>query len=178
MENVIYYDKFMDERHVLHCDTAKDSEDCLRFLIENEKNADIVSYNKTDKFSLLSVDVLKTDENNNYYYDFYVARTGDILDNISFKLLNQNINTKISFYIGGYQFDPNIVKEVIFCAAMYHEFKIRITFLEKPLNEIEFAINSRVYFLGDKHRKQMAKSTIITKTNIYRYGDCLQLNNL
>jgi hypothetical protein len=177
MDNVIYYDKFMSERTILHSDTAKNYSDGILFLVENKSNADIITYDKTDKFLLLLVGVLRADENDNYYYEYSVDRVGDIIDNIKFKTLNKNIKTKISYYIGGYLYEPDLVKEFIFCASQYHEFKIRITFLEKPTNELEFIIYSRVYLLDTEYRNKLANNTIITKTNIYRDGMCCELNN-
>jgi hypothetical protein len=173
MEDIIY-DKFMSEKTILHSDTVTNYSDGILFLLENESNADMITYNKTDKFLLLSVGVLNVDENNNYYYEYSVKRTGDIIDNIRIECQNK---IKVSYYIGGCQYHPDVVEQFIPVSAIYHDFTIRITFLEKPTNEIEFVIYSRIYLLGKEHRKNMARNTIITKSNIYRNGMCGQLNN-
>ena len=152
----------------------KDYNEALLFFVENKENADIITYNKVDIFSLLSVDVLRIGKQH-YYYEYSVDRTGDIIDNIRFESSNKNI--RINYYIGGYKYEPSEVKEFILVSAPYTDFKIRITFLEKPSNEDEFSIHSRVYLLDTEYRKKMARNTVITNTNIYKDGICAKLNN-
>ena len=53
MDNVIYYENFMSNKNILHSNTANTINDGLVFLIEN--NADIITYNKTDKFLLKTI---------------------------------------------------------------------------------------------------------------------------
>jgi len=59
------------------------------------------------------------------------------------------------------------IKEFIFISAQYTQFRIRITFLEKPTNDLEFIIHSRYSLLNKEYRNKILKSTIITKSNIY-----------
>ena len=45
MENVIYYDKFISEKNILHSDTVTNYSDGLIFLLKNKENTDIITYN-------------------------------------------------------------------------------------------------------------------------------------
>ena len=175
MENVIYYDKFISEKNILHSDTVTNYSDGLIFLLKNKGNTDIITYNQRNKFLLLSIGVLQADENNNYYYEHTLTKDVDMIDNIRVEPINENI--KISYYIGGISYDPNIVKEILFFALDYHDFKIRITFLEKPSNDFEFSIYSRAYLLDHGNDKnKITTKKIITNTNIYMSGMCMPLN--
>ena len=175
MENVIYYDKFISGRKILHSDTVTNYSDGLIFLLKNKGNADIITYNQRNKFLLLSIGVLQADENDNYYYEHTLTKDVDMIDNIRVEPINENI--KISYYIGGILYDPNIVKEILFFALDYHDFKIRITFLEKPSNDFEFSIYSRAYLLDHGNDKnKITTKKIITNTNIYMSGMCMPLN--
>ena len=175
MENVIYYDKFISEKNILHSDTVTNYSDGLIFLLKNKENTDIITYNQRNNFLLLSIGVLQADENNNYYYEHTLTKDVDMIDNIRVEPINKNI--KISYYIGGILYDPNIVKEILFFTLDYHDFKIRITFLEKPSNDFDFSIYSRAYLLDHGNNKnKITTKKIITNTNIYMSGMCMPLN--
>ena len=96
MENVIYYDKFISEKNILHSDTVTNYSDGLIFLLKNKGNTDIITYNQRNKFLLLSIGVLQADENNNYYYEHTLTKDVDMIDNIRVEPINKNI--KISYY--------------------------------------------------------------------------------
>ena len=174
MNNIIYYNKFINEKRIL--ESYKDNyNDALRFMVENINNADIVVYDKIDNFLLLSVGVLKSDNNNNYYYEYSFDRQGDIVDNIKVECPNGKI--KKSYYIGGIKYDPNEIEEFIIVAAPYHDLQIRITFLEEPTTSTKLLIYSRIYLINNEDRIKMRKSKIITRTNIYNDGMCGRLND-
>ena len=82
---IIYYDKFISDIKILHCETINNYIDALRFFIENKNNNDIITYNKRDKFLLFSVGILQVDENDNYYYEYLPKREGNIKLYISYQ---------------------------------------------------------------------------------------------
>jgi hypothetical protein len=176
MTDVINYNEFMSKQTILHSDEAKNFNDGLLFFIENSNYTNIITYNTVDTILFKNVNTLGVDSNNNYYYEYSTDRKGDIIDNINFD--SKGAKFTISYYIGHILYDPSEVKEFIIISAPFHEFKIRITFLETPANELEFSIHSRVYILSNDYRKQLcSRSTIITNTNIYKEGMCGKLNN-
>ena len=170
MQNGIIYDSFMSEKKLLHSDTVKNYNEGLLYFIENKQNVDGITFNKVDKFLLFNIGILEIDENNNYYYEHSVSRDADIVDNIRYESEMKNVS--ITYYIGGILYQPSDVKEFILISAPYHEFKVRITFLEKPSTDAEFKIHSRVYLLGTEHRKKIANNTVITNNILYRNGIC------
>jgi len=94
------------------------------------------------------------------------------MDNIEVRPVSEKI--KITYYIGGQQYEPRVVKEFIIVASPYHEFKIRITFLEKPTENFEFVVHSRNYIMDSELRKKLMVSRLITDSNIYYQGMCLK----
>ena len=174
MNNIIYYDNFISNKKILHADNVNNYTDALIFYINNKKNFDIITYNNFDQFSLLNVDILKKDNNDNYYYEYSVPKIGDIIDNIHIECL---IQTKINYYINNYEYKSNEFDEFIFVAAPYSELKIRITFLEIPKNNTEFIIKSTNYILNNEDIKKLSSSKVITKKNIYNEGICISKPN-
>jgi hypothetical protein len=131
MTTTINYDEFMKNASIVHSDLAMNYHDALKsFILQREthkEEIDMVTYNNKEEFLLFSVGFLQVDENDNYFFEYTPKRDCDIMDNIEVSPKNENI--KITYFIGGNQYDARVVKEFIFVAAMYHEFKIRITFL-------------------------------------------------
>ena len=175
MENkVINYYDFMSKRIILHSLTATNTTDGIKFLIKNEGKADMITYNHTDKFSLFG-DILHVNENKHYFYEYSPKRNGDIMDNIRFE--STNLKVKLTYYIGGAVYDPEEVDEFLTISTPFHDFRIRITFLEKPNVNDEFMVHSRMYLIEPETRKLLTINTVITKTNIYNSGMCARLNN-
>ena len=56
---------------------------------------------------------------------------------------------------------------------MFHEFKIRFTFLETPVENYEFSICSRNYILKSDIREYFRNKTLITDTMKYENGLCI-----
>ena len=177
MTTTINYDEFMKNAYIIHSDMATNYHNALEFFIlqrgTHKGQMDMVTYNNKEKFLLFSVGFLQADENDNYFFEYTPKRDCDIMDNIEVSPKNENI--KITYFIGGYQYDPRVVKEFIYVAAMYHEFKIRITFLEKPSENFEFVVHSRNYIMESELRKKIMVSKLTTDSIIYAQGMCVKI---
>jgi hypothetical protein len=177
MTTTINYDEFMKNASMVHSDLAMNYHDAIKIVIlqreTHKEQIDMVTYNYKEKFLLFSSGFLQADENDNYFFEYTPKRDCDIIDNIEVRPINKNI--KITYYIGGQQYDPQVVKEFIFVAAMYHEFKIRITFLEKPTENFEFVVHSRNYIMETELRKKLMVSRLTTNSNIYNQGMCTKI---
>lgn len=177
MATKINYNVFMSHMTILHSHTATNFIDGLKFYVINEGTMDMVTYNNTDKFLLFSAGPLLKDVGDNYYFEYTPKREWvDIMDNITIKHVNKNI--MISYYIGGTKYDPQVIKEFVFVAAMYNEFKIRFTFLEIPAENYEFTICSRNYILKNSLRDYLRDNKLITDSMIYYEGMCIGNNKL
>jgi len=169
----INYNEFMKNSTIIHCDTAMNYYNALEFFILHKEQIDMVTYNNTNRFLLFSTGILQTDENNNYFFEFTPKRDIDIMDNIKIEPINNNV--KITYFIGEIEYDPQIVKEFVIVAASYHEFKIRLTFLEKPTENFEFFIYSRNYIMKNNIRKKLRINKLLTNSNIYDQGLCQKI---
>jgi len=169
MQSIIDYDKFMGERNIDNSDTVTNYTDAIELLLMT--GADMVAYDTTEKLLLMSIGVLKADDDGNYYYEHNVSRQVDIISDIKVECPN----VRVSYYIGGQRYDPEETKEFIVACSMYHECKIRITFLEKPTNDLQFNIHYRSYLINLDIRKKMIYSRVQTATYIYENGLCTPL---
>lgn len=143
----------------------------LRFLSENEKNFDIITYNQKNYYPMKNVSVLNKDNNGNYYYDVDVDKIGDIVDNINITSC-KNLKLKTSYIINCEEYMEDEFNEFVLVAALYTNLKIRITFLEKPLIDDILKINLRYYFLQQKDRRLLIQNKVKTKSNKYFGGEC------
>jgi hypothetical protein len=176
MTTTINYDEFIKNSSIIHSDMAKNYHDALKFFIlqrETHKHLDMVTYHNKENILLFSAGFLQADENNNYYFEYTPKRDCDIMDNIEVRPINEN--AKITYYIGGQQYEPQVLKEFVFAAAMYNDFKIRITFLEKPTENFEFVIYSKKYIIESELRKKLMVSRLVTASNIYYQGMCVKI---
>ena len=70
---------------------------------------------------------------------------------INYELENiNNLNIEVSYIIGNRLFTTEKIKEFVMCASIYTEFKLRLTFLEKPKNNDEFKIIIRNHLINKK----------------------------
>lgn len=159
---------FLSSKRILH-DGKCEYYDALRFFIENQDNADIITYESTRHFSLLNVSVLERDADGKFYYQFNIDRHGDIIDNIRFESIS-GIPAQLSYHIGGDKYMPEEVDKFVIVSSMFHDFQIRVTFLEKPTCNDEFKILSRYYLVNSEDRKKLEMSKVITKNIIYGDG--------
>jgi hypothetical protein len=159
---------FLSSKRILH-DEKCEYDNALRFFIKNQDNADIITYENTRHFSLLNVSVLERDADGKFYYQFSIDRHGDIIDNIRFENIS-GIPAQLSYYIGGDKYMPEEVDKFVIASSMYHDFQIRVTFLEKQTCNDEFKILSRYYLVNSEDRKKLAMSKVITKNIIYGDG--------
>jgi len=170
MTTTINLQEFLSSKRILHNETPCEFNNALRFFIENQENTDIVTYENTRHFSLLNVSVLERDADGKYFYQFSVNRGfGDIIDNIRFESIS-GINAQLSYYIGGDKYMPEEVDKFVFVSSQYHDFQIRVTFLEKQTTNDEFKIHSRYYLINTEDRKNLAKSRVETENIIYGDG--------
>jgi hypothetical protein len=174
MTDVIDLQDFLSSKKIMHSDTSTNFNDAIMFLVKNEKNADIITYNYTKQL-LFDTNLLEIDREGHYFYEYRPDKIGDIIDNIRFE--SSNLNNQLTYYIGGIKYAPEEVSEFVFISALFHEFKIRITFLEKPSPNDKFKILSRYYLINSKNRGLLQSSRVITKNNIYNYGMYIKLNN-
>jgi len=153
----LYY--FLSDKTIIHSENATNFHDGLIFFIENKEQADAITYNSVRHFSINNISMLELDEKGNYFYEFSVDRNGDIIDNIFFKK-SSNLRTQFTYYIGGKRYLPNEVKKFVSCAAMYSDFKVRITFFEKPKANDEFKMIMRNYLLNPEVRNLLVHNSI------------------
>ena len=184
----INYNAFMSNLTVLHSYGATNFIEGLEFFVLNEgkiikkeineeineREINAITYDNTDKFLLFSNNSLQTDIDSNYYFEYTPKRECEIMDNINIKPIDKNII--ISYYIGGHKYDPHVVKEFVFVSAMFHDFKIRFTFLEIPTKNYEFSVCSRNYILNKDLRKYLCENTVITDSMRYFDGMCIGYN--
>lgn len=169
MTTTINLQDFLSSKIILHNDTPCEYNNALRFFIENQESADIITYENTRHFSLSNVSVLERDTDGKYFYQFSVKRDGDIIDNIHYESIS-GIHAQLSYYIGGDKYMPEEVDKFVIASSMYHDFQIRVTFLEKQTCNDEFKILSRYYLINTEDRKKLASSRIETENIIYGNG--------
>ena len=169
--NTINYNEFMKNLTIKHCNTAKNFQNALEYYVQEKIN--MVTYNTTNKFLLFSAGFLQADENGNYFYEFIPIRDCDIIDNIKIDPIDKNI--KITYHIGRQQYNPQDIKEFIVVASPYNDFRIRLTFLEKPTENFEFFVHLRNYIMDSELRTKLRMSKLITDSNIYEYGVCQKI---
>jgi len=175
MENTIDLQDFLSTKRILHSETAYDYSSGIRFLVENETNADVITYNYTKNFSLFGIDVLQKDKEGHCFYEFCLERIGDIIDNIT---VESSTKLKLSYNIGGISYTSDEVKEFVFISAAYHACNIRITFLEKPNPCDEFKILSRYYLINPEDRVLLGRNRVNTENHIYNNGMCIKKNSV
>lgn len=169
MTTTINLQEFLSSKKILHNETPCEYNNALRFFIENQGSADIITYENTRHFSLLNVSVLERDTDGKYFYQFSVKRDGDIIDNIRYESIS-GIHAQLSYYIGGDKYMPEEVDKFVIASSMYHDFQIRVTFLEKQTCNDEFRILSRYYLINTEDRKKLATSRVETENIIYGNG--------
>ena len=161
---------FLENKTISHSESASNLTEGLKYFIENEINGvDAITYNSIRQFSIANIGVLEKDENEHFFYEYTIERTSDIVDNISLEC-SENLKAVLSYNIGGKFYEKEQIKKIIFIAAPYTEFKIRITFLEKPKNEDTFNILMRNYIWNSQDRKLLAQSKVKCDNNLYFCG--------
>jgi len=177
MTTTINLQDFLSSKRILHNETETDCDynNGLKFFIINKDNADIITYKNTRHFSLLNIGVLERDADGNFYYQFSVKRDGDIIDNIFYESIS-GINAQLSYYIGGDKYMPEEIDKFVIVSSMYHDFQIRVTFLEKQTTNDEFKIHSRYYVVNSDDKKYLKTSRVVTKNIIYSDGMCCKNN--
>jgi len=162
---------FLSSKKNIHDENVTNYKDGLLFFIENREDADAITYNSVRHFSINNIAILELDNEGNYFYEFSVDRHGDIIDNIFLEHL-PNVNAVLSYYIGSKNYSPNEVKKFVVCASIYYDFKIRVTFLEKPNLNDEFKIIMRNYLLETGDRKRLATNPLKCDNIRYYNGTC------
>ena len=97
----------------------------------------------------------------------------DIISDINF-VSPKKLNVKLTYYIGGIEYKYKEINELLLVCGIYNEFKIRITFLEKPSIDDEFSFSSKMYVLKPKCVDRLRHNTVHTKNNIYHNGVCFK----
>jgi hypothetical protein len=169
-QTTIDLQNFLFNKRILHDELSNNYSDAIKYLIKNKDNADIITYENTRHFSLLNVSVLEKDADGKFFYQFGVERDGDIIDNICYETIS-GIPAQLSYYIGGYKYMPEEVDKFVIASSVYHDFQIRVTFLEKQTCNDEFKILSRYYLVvNTEDRKKLATSIVETENIIYSDG--------
>lgn len=169
MDKFTNYCEFKSTLKILHNDSIKNYSDAIKFFIENESDTYTITYKQTKKIILFNIDMMKINANGNYYFDFSMDRKTDIIDDINIEF--ENIQEyKMKYLIGGNLYEPENVNEFIFIAAQYHEFRIQIEFLKKPINNIEFCVSWKSYILNKSQRRLLGQNPVFTKSNLYLCG--------
>jgi hypothetical protein len=159
---------FLSDKTIIHSEYATDYKTGLLFFVENKKCADAITYNSVRHFSIYNISMFELDEKGNYFYEFSIDKNGDIIDNITLEHL-PNINAQLTYYISSKKFLPEEVNKFVICAAMYTDFKVRVTFLEKPDINSEFRVIMRNYLLQSELREMISNSPLGVKCGNIRY---------
>jgi hypothetical protein len=187
MTNIINYDEFISNKKILYYCKYNNDREFYTFIYQNIDNVDFITYYNTEYFYIPNF--LQLDTNGNFYYEYTPNKIGDIIDNIKIEpsniKINYNINNnikndtsniKISYSINNNIYDSKYFTEFIYIATLYSKFKIRITFIGIPNNNINFIIYYRLYITNKKHIDLFQKNKIYNKNYIYENG-ILTLNN-
>jgi hypothetical protein len=178
MTDTLYYHDFISNKKIqtknfdFNIDAATD-------YLTNHPELDGVIDNAKEILSLQNVGVLGVDADGNYYHQYTLKRYCDIIQNIRV-ILPSNKTVKVTYYIGGVQYQPSEVDAFIFLGAMFHECDIRITFLQKPNIGDVIEIHSDKYLLRNDHRRTLylgnnTNKKIRTNTLVYEGGLCRRL---
>lgn len=170
---VIHFNEFMETTKTLHSSSVTNKADALKLLIVNEPGYEMVSYNSVEKITLTN-QVLKLDDNFNYYYEYIFNHDSDdrdIITNLSVTLLSGK-RIELSYYIGWEKYNFENVTELILIAMRSQTIKLRITFLDLPSQEEECEIRSRHYFLNQELRGLLGRTSILTDSFRYMLGLC------
>jgi hypothetical protein len=177
MDDIINLYDFIKEKEFIHYQRTYSYTEGLRLLIQKPKLVHGISYYFTNHISLMNIEALKNDDNGQYYYEFTPARIGDIIDEIKYES-STNLDSKLTYYISEIEYLSEEFNEFLFISSPYNEFKIRITFMRKPVFHDKFKINSRYWLLDIEPRLLLQRTNkVITKYNIYNGGECKRLNN-
>ena len=172
--SIINFRQYIENKKIIHNDLINDYNNGLKFYIENQNNYDIISYNETRKYLLFNIGILASDNDKNFYYEHTFDRTGCYISNIEFINKNYNIKLKLDYYIGGIRYDFNEIDYFLFVSAMYHEFKLRITFLDKPNNDYEFEIRYKNHIMDSDLRNELRLKNVKLDNFMYSYGMCIK----
>jgi len=165
---------FLSTKKILnHLASNGEFNDALMFLIQNQHNANIITYENARQFVISNIMVFEKDNNGNYYYQFPVKRDGDLVDNIRFESMNLKAN--LTFYIGGIKYEQEEFNEFVIISSQFNEFEIRVNFHEKPSPNDEFKILSRYYLCNPEERRLLCTCQVVTKNNVYCKGFCSKL---
>ena len=93
------------------------------------------------------------------------------MDDIKYKSLT-DLDAKLTFIIGGIEYQHDEFNEFVMISAQYHELIIRITFTKKHVSNDEFKINSRHILINNKIRSVLEKTPVITVHNKYYNRVC------
>lgn len=169
----INYDNFMLNKKILHNETATNYNEGYDFFELNKNNIDMITYNKMDNIKLSDTGILMLDKDG-YYIIYCPLKDGDIMDDITIDFPNDKYN--VQYFIGDNEYSSDEINEFIFIASNNQEFKIRITFWEKPIIYDEINIYSRMYILNDTDKNFLMNNIIVTKSIIYHGGNCSRKN--
>jgi hypothetical protein len=166
-ETFIVLDDFLKTKKIKYNGLIQNTNEINAFDEENKK-VDIIAFDKVFTLCVNNVAMFKKDYEGRLYYDFYPERECDIIDNIfchSYKKVD------VKFIIGGIFYSKEEFKEFIFVCSPYHEFRIRITFLDSLTQSDEIQIHYRGYWINDlASRRELAMKHVKTKFLTYRSG--------
>ena len=133
MTEIIDLDNFLVNKKIIHSTTATKYIEGLTFFLNNEKNADIITYNSTINFLINNIDILKIDYRGLKYYEIPIERAGDIIDNIHLENTG-DLNIEICYMIGNRLVTNEKIKEF--------SNKIKEIVKDSPLPDIEKNIDA------------------------------------
>ncbi len=166
---IIDLEEFLSNKKRIHNENITNFNEGLVFLLENEKNTDMITYNSSIKFLVYNVDMFKINKEGFLYHDFTIERVADIISDIQIENIS-NVKIEITYLIANKELTSEKIKEFVMCASIYTEFKVRITFLEKPKYNDTFKIIIKNYLLNTNDRQILSRNAIKTKNVIYNNG--------
>jgi len=166
---IIDLEEFLSNKKRIHNENITNFNEGLVFLLENEKNTDIITYNSSINFLVYNVDMFKINKEGFLYHDFTIERVADIISDIQIENIS-NVKIEITYLIANKELTSEKIKEFVMCASIYTEFKVRITFLEKPKYNDIFKIIIKNYLLNTNDKQILSRNAIKTKNVIYNNG--------
>ena len=129
-----------------------------------DNNVDAVSH-------VIDFPINNADIHNREYIYHLPANDIDLIDDIRITSVRR---IHVEYLIGGNVYQVHEIDVFAKVAAIYHDFVIRITFLEDIQPDDRFVISYRNTLLKNSNREKLMRCRLLTKNNIYSDGMCLR----
>ena len=162
------FSDFISNKKIFHADHELLRDEAIQELLDKQTDYDMIAYTGLKKIMLINIDALQIDHANNYYYEYDIDDQCDIITDFH---IADSPHIKLSIIVGSYQYESS---EILLTAAPYSRFKLRITFTTVPDAFKEIRIHYTKHLCTADLVKQLAYSTLLTKSMVYSNGICIK----